>query len=202
MTTKKESAPPSDSCKFRTTVDLSIPFEDNVYQFLYGSQLYGTLFAVYGMFDCDPFMNNTTKINTIIFRLINYRGNVNMGLLNEGDYKPKRRVDKEGRNSIELFVKPLLSSVDPVHFTFNGKGLEVKNGQQLTFQRLAVPWDERLDSKTETGKSQEKIFFDSEFNYRDGFYQEPEKPRDGHFDKKEHGIASPRCHYSCVSLKF
>ena len=65
---------------FRTTVDLTVPYSDTVYQFVYASQMHGTLFGVYGMFDAQKVSEKQYKITKIKFRLINYKGCVNIGL--------------------------------------------------------------------------------------------------------------------------
>ncbi len=183
---------------FITTVDLSIQLEENVYQFLYGSQLYGTSFALYGRFDCSPLENTHIKINKIRFQLINYRGCVNIGLIGQPKYGKRN-----GQHVIVIYVKPLQSSAEPIDFDFEGEGLIINEGDRINFQRLAKPFDSRLKEENNSGYSQNEIFFDTEFNYRDGYFESPEPLRPGHIDYSgpQQPWPSPRCHFSVVKVK-
>ena len=76
------------SVNLQTTIDLSIPYDKDINQFIYGSQLYGTVFAVYAKFNCSIEGNEAT-LNSIDFKLINYKGCVNLGFT--GDWRAEFR---------------------------------------------------------------------------------------------------------------
>jgi hypothetical protein len=196
--------------QFITTIDLSKPFDENVYQFIYGSQLYGTLFAVYGLFDCTSFADSSTKINRIRFKLINYRGCVNIGVDHIEELILREGKEKEENfllPVIKIFVKPLTPSSKSIDYVIKDKDLRVSNDQIFIFQRLAMPFDERITQTNTGGKSQKKIFFDTEFNYRDGYYETFEPKRPGHVDADEDMLGdprpfpSPRCIQAIVRIK-
>src|SRR6266496_6182820 len=57
-----------------------------VYHFVYASQLYGTIFGIYAKFEPDPeYKGKNYAIKTISFKLINYKGSINIGLT--GNYE-------------------------------------------------------------------------------------------------------------------
>ncbi len=182
--------------KFITTVDLTIPYSEKTYQFLYGSQLYGTLFAIYGRIDCSAQENHTYNVKGINFRLINYKGCVNMGF-------ERIELDKEGKNNnnkltINIYVRPLKCR-DQMKFN---KDFTVQNNTEILIQRWGMPYTERLSHPNEDGEmSRRSIFFDTEFNYRDGYYEVGNPPRDGQEDGS-HPFPSPRCHQSNVRMTF
>ncbi len=189
--------------QFITTIDLSKPFDENIYQFIYGSQLYGTSFAVYGLFDCTPFEDNSTKINRIRFKLINYRGCVNIGV----DHIEELIIRKGNLllPVIKIFVRPLTPSFKSIDYYIKDEDLRVSNDQPFFVKRLAMPFDSRIVGSNESGRGQEKIFFDTEFNYRDGYFETFEPKREGHADAPEFGgplpFPSPRCIQAIVRVK-
>lgn len=190
---------PLPSEQFITTVDLSIPIEKNIYQFIYGSHLFGTSFAIYSQFDSEAPVKNSTKINKIIFKLINYKGCVNIGLVGSASYKKVKRT-----HVITLNVKPLASSLNTIEFNNNGSGIIIKDGDEINFQRLIKPYDYITEGENDSGRSQESIFFDGEFNYRDGYYEAYVPPRPGqvNYVPINQPFPSPRCHQARVNPKF
>lgn len=190
--------------QFITTVDLTKPFDENIYQFIYGSQLYGTLFAVYGLFDCTSQANNTVNVNRIRFQLINYRGCVNLGI----DHIDELILRKDSivLPIIKLFVKPLLPSINHIDYYLKDKELQITSDQIIVLERLAMPFDERIKGENTNGESQGKIFFDTEFNYRDGYYENAQPIRPGHIDW-EGDLGDPiifpslRCIFSLLRVK-
>lgn len=182
---------------FRTTVDLTIPYGDNVYQLVYASQLHGTLFGVYGMFDAQKVSEKQYKITKINFRLINYKGCVNIGL---DAIKLSKKDDKD---VIEIYVSPLKKK-DELNFRFR-ENFVVGNGKEIIFLRYLKPFHPKITGNTsgtnENGEiSRQHIFFDEEFNYRDGYYEIAGPTRAGH--EGVEWLGSPRCHQSNVMLKF
>lgn len=194
---------------FVTTVDLSIKSDRNISQFVYASQLYGTLFGIYANFECIYEQEKPIKIKSIRFKLINYKGYVNIGLIYVKDYFDKelddevyKAVEKEiDKEVIYLYVQPLKSSSEHVNFEFTNGGLDLRVKNQIIFERIVKPLNDRIKGENELGNSQKEIFFDQEFNYRDGYYETYNKPRPGHIDFPK-PIASVRCHQSNVMLKY
>lgn len=184
--------------KFITTVDLTIPHIDNVYQFLYASQLYGTLFGIYGRFDCKKESADNCSVRNINFRLINYKGCVNIGF-EKIELKEKDK-DRDDKLTINLHVKPLVK-MDDMNLD---RPFSIANNTEIIVQRWVIPYDSKLVTNPENKKgerSRDSIFFDTEFNFRDGYYEVGAPERAGQVGVRL-GIASPRCHESNVKIKF
>lgn len=191
---------------FITTVNLSLTTDGNYYQFLYASQLYGTLFGIYGLFDCE-ISNDICTLKNVKLKLINYKGCVNMGIV-EAKYIPSTK-------NLNIEVQPL-SGVDEFPFPFvdaKGNYPVVSSGDFVIVNRILKTDDRRIQSCTmneDGSKSRGKVFFDDELNYRDGYYEIPHPTREGHDDHKHVStykpskffLASPRCHQSNVMITF
>ena len=61
-----------------TEISTSIQIDSDKNQLIYASQLYGTLFAVSGKFKLSE---DKQKLKEIEFKLINYKGTLNLGIL-------------------------------------------------------------------------------------------------------------------------
>jgi hypothetical protein len=67
-----------------TTVDLRLQAGDDgkpMWHFIYASQLYGTLFALYGKFNTAPAADGSCTLQSVEIRLFNYHGVINMGFV-------------------------------------------------------------------------------------------------------------------------
>ncbi len=76
---------------------------DGKYQFLYSSQLYETIFGVYGIF----YRNGDGSINSIKLSILNYKGTIDLGFHNEVkpicSYEPE--IDPKTGNIVRCVVK-------------------------------------------------------------------------------------------------
>ena len=198
-----------------TTVDLSYVGEEKrpVYHFIYASQLYGTLFAIYAKFDGKN-DGKTFEINTITMRLINYKGIINIGFtndfsirgkdINSDDFLMKGNEINFGVRGTSLDVEKIVPLSPPIVLT---KGVLLP----LMFNRTLHPLTE---FQTYQGRSAGPLgtepptteLFDSEFYGRDGsdFYkQEPREGMDGYQPPPlRHSIIGGRCLQSNVSVRF
>jgi hypothetical protein len=69
---------PIKDLKFVTSVDLGLytrkKKSSQPYHFVYGSQLYDTLFGVFGKFDVQEDSNGTYFVKGVKLRIFNYKG--------------------------------------------------------------------------------------------------------------------------------
>ncbi len=142
--------------KYYTTVVLSEDRKDD-FQFLVASQLYGTFFGIYGQFigKCN---NGKATVEKIVFRIINYKGIVNLGIA-DIKFKPASKKIKfiitlRGLGSI---VQNVTFKPDPGPLILNQKN-EIVIERQL--QSFIGSNDEIFSSGT----------FDEEFYFRDGLF--------------------------------
>lgn len=176
-----------------TSVDLTHE-PGEAYHFLYASQLYGTLFAVYGKFQCTLDKDakpETLTVGSIDLKLINYKGNINLGFSSTTkDNKPFNTLYKEndasanGKGAIYFEVQAMSSELETTVNLF--KPITIKKGKNhnMIINRILTPMDGvrfepgDMDYSLQdpNGKSynQQSTVFDSEFKYRNG---------DAYFDK-------------------
>ena len=200
--------------KLRTTVDLSVPYEEEVFQFIYGSQLYGTSFAVYANFKHEPNPEGEgVLITQIDYKLINYKGIINLGFWGDNvPYIPAGNASNFMFNVKGLHVNPELSV--SYESAVNKKGSDakpkviLKDKSVVVYNRTLVPQNVFEEAAAGmTGKSQGQTFFDEEFVYRDGYYEAPKEKREGHeghvipVPPDTQLMASPRCHQSFVWIR-
>ncbi|WP_405411727.1 hypothetical protein [Maribacter sp. Asnod1-A12] len=215
-----------------TSVDLTHnPTE--AYHFLYASQLYNTLFAVYGKFNYkekSSSENQTITIDNIDFKLINYKGNVNIGFSDTmKDNKvyntlhlPSNSINL-GSDAIYFEVQALTGKLEATVKLFEPIVIRKGDNHNLKFNRLLVPIDGlRFDSNNKDYSLQDpkgncyderEGVFDSEFKYRDGLTYFDKQPQQGVYsnpltldilksEELNSNIASPRCHQSNVYLVY
>lgn len=161
---------PKKIMAFIGNIDLS---NSDDYQALYASQLYGTFFSVYGKFTCKIPADGETAlgkeeymIDKIDFKIINYKGLLNLGIsavnmVNAMTYddvlfengRPIRSVHK----TIELEVQALCENKD---FNYSGLNTKIKRKELLILERTLKP--------IHNGMAMENEVFDDEFYYREG----------------------------------
>jgi hypothetical protein len=198
-----------------TTVDLSYTGDGikPVYHFIYASQLYGTLFAVYANFVGT---NNgpNFEITKITMRLINYKGLVNIGFtddislrgkdFNAGDALMEVNEINFGVRAASKVVEKILPLAAPI-ILINGISIP------LVFNRTLYPMQEFQSFQTRSaGNLGEEPpltdMFDTEFYERDGvdFYKHaPKEGMEGHIPPALGTFfIGPRCRASNVTLRF
>lgn len=123
-------------------------------QFVYASQLYGTFFCVYGIFEASDAEGDKKRIDKITLNILNYKGNLNLGL-------EKAYYDKD-KKTIILHVKGMTDPENLVEVDFNGRNIIVEKGDELKLYR-------ELDRLSSAESDTDKYFvFDSEYYARDG----------------------------------
>ncbi|NVJ63442.1 MAG: hypothetical protein HWD84_04345 [Flavobacteriaceae bacterium] len=134
------------------------PANQNDYQAIYASQLYGTFFSVFAKFTCQNIQSDHYIIEKIDFKLINYKGVVNLGISNvQGVFDV---IDDEGnqRKLVNLEVQGLNSNDE---FEFNCSGLSLPKNDLFILQRTLKPMHNH-------GSAIDNSVFDDEYFYREG----------------------------------
>lgn len=190
--------------KLATTVDLNYEFDGNkpVYHLIYASQLYGSVFAIYGRFEGNK-NENSYSVTKITLALLNYKGIINIGFT-ENDF---RWENIQGEDNFFFGVRGTSIKVD--HPVLIENPLVVRKGiaLPLILNRTIYPLPGFEDYLNE-GPGQQTVvppilpFFDTEFNDRDGldFYNQDLKPGMLGYDGSYSLIASPRCIQSNLRL--
>ncbi len=206
-----------EKSSLETSVDLGYVKNGNksVYQFIYGSQLYGTLFGVFARFHTKTSRNdNSYLIREISLLLINYHGTLNLGFtIHEPYFDGRDNVYFAVRGGEKLYKK---------RFKLD-KTIEIEIGKQfpLVFNRILYPLPgfefdiNKRNSRDNSVPLKINIpatsVFDSEFQYRSGldYYDNELRPGMLGFDglsmeslRNTHPFPSGRCHQSNVSLKY
>lgn len=152
------------------------------YQLIYATQLYETLFGVYGKFTVAQ-KGDTSVINSIDFIGINYKGPITLSVYPKFD-KPTYATDSDsGRKMLEMNLylqagKSSPQNIDPyvvdLKKMFPDETFTLKNNDYLKVQRKLVPMvtDNKLPIAERAFSNGQ---FDSEFYDRDGLYVK-EKP--------------------------
>jgi hypothetical protein len=213
-----KSKEPIKNMELITSVHLSSKVvNDNgypIYYFVYASQLYQTLFAVYAQFIGEETTvggEGAFAVQKISMKLINYKGILNMGFIDEPEWVPEKKV-------LNFQVTGNTTDVNR-EYDFGKSPLIVNVGvpYKLVFNRTLRPlsgFEQFLDNQSGIINSIEPPLtplFDSEFNERDGvdFYKSEPKP--GRVDYKgtqeEYLEMIPpfvgiRCNTSNVNLHF
>ncbi|APQ18029.1 hypothetical protein [Maribacter hydrothermalis] len=131
-------------------------------QLVYASQLYGTFFAVSA---CLKLSQDGKYLNSMTLSLINYKGLLNIGMLDETKTSWKFEA-KTGMGSIVLFLKAMEGSHGhSKSIEVDCKNVELKNFKNLLVSRKLRPFGEHPTSKT---AHLNESCFDEEFYDRDG----------------------------------
>ncbi|WP_420400614.1 hypothetical protein [Flagellimonas sp.] len=159
----------------RATIDLRCNDDGDhpVHHFIYGSQLYGTVFAIYGKFNIEPEADgNKCIVLSIELKLINYKGLINIGFTKR---KPILHRDRksiffgvQGASKITTqticFRDPLVVGSAPYDLIFKRllyplKGFKFSLRERLCHGNIEKPLGKPIPHKK---------YFDSEFYYRNG----------------------------------
>lgn len=144
--------------------------------FIYGSQLYGTVFAIYGKFNIETSQDgDSCKVWSIELKLVNYKGLANIGFTKEKSVfyidKYKNRFIYFGvqgaskiTEQIIRFDKPIVVTSKACHLTFKRllyplKGFEFSLKERLKHGNIEKPLSKPIPHKE---------LFDTEFYYRNG----------------------------------
>lgn len=192
-----------------------------VYHGIYVSQLYGTMFAIYGSFDIREDRGNAccylTRIN---LKLLNYKGLVNLGF-----YQESMVVNSEGPNKEKKEVKKITIPIQALSGKYQmeiilNPPIKVQHGtfERIVFERLLYPINGfGVDPAGQTNIHIVKEvkggavnptpipdlpYFDTEFHYRDGvdYYDQLLLP--GKKGYRKPGVFSVRCIHSNVNIAY
>jgi len=171
-----------DDHELVTCVHLNCKSEKNkaVYHGIYVSQLYGTLFAIYGRFDIDEEKNDCCNVKKIKLKILNYKG-----LFNVGFNQTSISVEIDPEEMKIVIPVRALSGIDEMEISIKSS-IEVERGKhkRIVFSRLLYPIEgfgvdpenqDKIDilknvkgGSTNRTDIPDKLIFDTEFNYRDG----------------------------------
>ncbi len=190
----KEMVALSDDTSTLYLVSVDLGYKDpkgrRARHFVYGSQVYDTMFGIFATFDGKE-SDDAFTLEKISFELINFRGIINIGFAKEDEViygKVPKQFEKlanaEMKNNVFFFLQGL--SLDRQKTLTLDKPIEVAKGQRfpLTLNRALYPLPEtnggEPDGKTivAKGRTPNDRFFDSEFYYRNGvdYYDQVLRP--------------------------
>ncbi|UXE67348.1 MAG: hypothetical protein KA713_01715 [Chryseotalea sp. WA131a] len=195
-----------------TCVDLrnTVNGEKDVFHLIYGSQLYGTIFAVYGKFiGNEVTVENkvTYEVSKIYLKLLNYKGMINIGFSGCFDFKS----NGEGLNVFDFGVQGANSNIEE-EYDFEVKLVVPKGGTvRLICNRTLFPLADfntylsKGDQVDHNGKwpfqPPNTPLFDSEFHERDGIDFYIRNPKPGMIGEDiEAGFVGKRCIQSDLNL--
>jgi hypothetical protein len=202
-----------------TTVDLNYRISSDgkpVYHLIYASQLYGTVFAMYGRFEGREINIDADKafaIDKISLAILNYKGIINIGFT-ENDFGWD--IDDKQDN---FFFGVMGTSTKVDHEVPLADPIVVKKGTpiQMTFNRTLRPlpgFDGYLSNRPAHSPNPSGLLtatppilplFDSEFNDRDGtdFYNKDLRlGMAGYNNVRMSLVAGRRCVHSNVRLLY
>lgn len=206
-----ESIPQFD---FITSVDLSLAERSkDTFHFIYGSQLYGTLFGVFGKFNASKGVDGAITFDKMELKLFNYVGVVNIGfsqhefkydsvlqIFTFGVMGTSREYDRVFRFSKAIVVAPdsrFHVVFDRILYPLPGFEFDATERNSCDLRELSPKQIPPTD------------FFDTEFQYRSGvdYFNHALKPgMTGYVEKKTTysdfvpPYPSPRCSQSNVNF--
>ncbi len=157
------------------------------FQFLYGSQLYGTLFGIYGKFNTTS-VDNAYHIKHIEFKTVNYKGILDINISDikrpvSMDYQPPQDPNANEDAPLPPIQKVLVfllevqalkdRDLDIQFMNFIDENGGDANGITVN-QNNFLHIDRRLKKMHENGEALKNNIFDTEFYYREGMLQDGE----------------------------
>jgi hypothetical protein len=155
----------SEACLKQNNFDIAINVCKNQtkkHQFLYASQLYGTFFAVFGKLEIKE-----SKLCAIHLRLVNYKGNVRLGM----EHATSKSWKKHAKgHKIKLYLK----ANDPTTVKGFDQDLKIDCNidsdlsqlKSLVIQRELSPMYPEITIEEQLNQE----VFDSEFYVKDGLF--------------------------------
>jgi hypothetical protein len=194
-----------------------------VWQFVYGSQLYQTLFAVYANFRTTAAPGGGLLVHDVRLKLINYQGVLNIGFIDEKE--PVHRPDLKklyfgvrGGSALTEITCPFVNSATPPVPTPLTVKTGTANAHPLTFCRMLYPLEPfhfplgsraPYEKEVQAGVPNVSVF-DTEFQARSGYDYFNEPDRAGMYNHNGHDLehirnggaplGSPRCHEGVAKL--
>lgn len=135
------------------------PEDQENYQVLYSSQLYGTFFSVYVRFNCKTTAVDHYVLKSIDFKLINYKGLLDIGIVNiNGPWEYEEELNHPELKLFNIEVRALSGNEN---YTLPCENLVVNRGDYIYTQRT-------LTRLHDGGNAHANKIFDEEFYYREG----------------------------------
>lgn len=130
-----------------------LKISDNTnFQFVYASQCYQTFFSIYAKFTVDK----KGKLQTIEFKLVNYKGTINLGFYEKTLNSKYVELD-DGTLRIPLLIRTKKNNdFLNMKLDLSKRNIDIINLDYLNFNRFLMP----------TINNGCELFFDSEFNSR------------------------------------
>jgi hypothetical protein len=132
-------------------------------QFLLASQVYSTFFGVYGKFEVEN-GGTQTNLKKIDFRLINYKGLINIGI----DHITHTYDSPNKELQFVLHLKGLMPLFQDFPYPFPDNGIVLSSDDKITFERKLKTFIQNPEGINE------EVFtsgaFDEEFYFRDGLF--------------------------------
>jgi hypothetical protein len=125
------------------------------------SQVYGTFFGIYARFELLK-MGNRNKLNQIHFRIINYKGLINIGI--DKVKLPPNSGRDPNKISINFILKGYMKPVQDCICDLVDENIFLANGTEITFTRIMSEFVANADDHFNEGA------FDEEFYFRDGLF--------------------------------
>ena len=154
----------SESINSQFVNTISLRDNDN-FQQIYASQLYGTHFCVYGKFHAN-FVSDKVLLDRVDLKLINYKGLYDIGIVEDKTKAFQGTIiDFEDAIGVDLCVRGLVDNPKP-YITINFDDYDITKIKNFDVFRTLLPLHD-------LNASGEKIalkngLFDSEFFLRDG----------------------------------
>lgn len=189
--------------------------DDPVYQFVYASQVYGTLFGMYAKFKITD-LGDKCRLDEMTLELLNYEGVLNIGF---SPHDVQIEIGKE----IRIFFGVMGASLDYEKVVPITQNMIVDKGSflQVNFCRILYPLADfagHIDPSPDRDVHSVlkdpipvSTLFDTEFQQRSGldYFNNPLRPGMAGYDHFSLGnakdsvkIASIRCTQSIVNLLF
>ena len=138
--------------------------ESERYQVIFASQNYGTFYAFYAKLNFAK-----DHLESIDFKLVNYKGIINLGFLNNNDRGIKFDFSPEtGTLDIEIIIKGLTQNYE-TNKLYIGESISANDIKNIFIAR-------KLKRMANNGSEIDGVF-DNEFHYRSGNIKNERKPR-------------------------
>lgn len=127
------------------------------YQAIYASQLYGTFFSVFGKFTCQSVGKDEYTLDKIEFKIINYKGVINLGISNVRGIFDITDTNGNQFKAMNIEIQGLNGNEE---FELDCSGVVLKKNELFITERTLI--------KMHSGTALNNGVFDDEFYYREG----------------------------------
>lgn len=151
-----------------SSVNLSNNKSGEIGQSIYSSQLYGTFFMIYGVFDASfDESANIYVINSIHLKIMNYKGITNLAITKAFIISNKNEDGtEEYQLKVEVQAKVIDENNSEIFLVDNSKNLIIKKEDTIILERFLKPMHQV--NEEENFSALKNGVFDEEFFYREG----------------------------------